>query len=118
MPWRRVLEVFQRRTIMAVPVLLPTAARDETYGGVRYHIEGELVPVLHIELGTTPIYFEHHILLWKDPAVEVGVKSISGAFKRMLAGMPIFMTETRGAGRIGFRRDVAGHILHFNLGAC
>src|SRR5438093_1138376 len=105
-----------RRTIMAVPVLLPTAARDETYGGVRYHIEGELVPVLHIELGTTPIYFEHHILLWKDPAVEVGVKAISGAFKRMLAGMPIFMTETRGAGRIGFSRDGAGHILPMHLG--
>ncbi len=36
---------------MVVPVRLPTAAREETYGGVTYHIEGELVPVLHIEQG-------------------------------------------------------------------
>ncbi len=41
---------------MAVPVLLPTNLRDETFGGVRYHIEGELVPVLQIELAQMPIY--------------------------------------------------------------
>jgi uncharacterized protein (AIM24 family) len=62
-----------------------------------------------------PIYFEHHILLWKDPSVDIGVKSLSGAFKRMLAGMPVFMTETRGMGRIGFSRDGAGHILPIHL---
>jgi len=100
---------------MAVPVLVPTAARDEVFGGVRYHIEGELVPVLHVELTQMPLYFEHHILLWKDPTVEIGLKSLRGAFKRMLAGMPVFMTETRGAGRIGFSRDGAGHILPIHL---
>ena len=36
------------------------------------------------------VYFEHHILLWKDPSVEISIKSMKGAFKRMLAGMPIF----------------------------
>ena len=59
---------------MPVPTLLATAAQNETYGGVTYHIEGELVPVLHIELSVTNIYFEHHILLWKDPAVH-GLRS-------------------------------------------
>jgi len=48
---------------MALPVLLPTAALQETFAGVTYHIEGELVPVLHLELNAVPIYFEHHILL-------------------------------------------------------
>jgi uncharacterized protein (AIM24 family) len=100
---------------MAVPVLLPTNLRNETFGGVRYHIEGELVPVLQVELAQMPIYFEHHILLWKDVSVDVGVKSLAGAFKRALAGMPIFMTETRGSGRIGFSRDGAGHILPVHL---
>lgn len=66
---------------MAVPVQLPTAAREETYGGVTYHIEGELVPALHIELTTVPVYFEHHVLLWKDPAVQIGIKPLKGAFK-------------------------------------
>ncbi len=48
-------------------------------------------------------------------SVDVGVKALAGAFKRALAGMPIFMTETRGSGRIGFSRDGAGHILPIHL---
>ncbi len=100
---------------MPVPVLLPTQARDETYGGVTYHIEGELVPALQLEIGSVPVYFEHHILLWKDPSVEVGIKTLKGAFKRILSGMPIFMTETRGTGRIAFSRDGAGHVFAIHL---
>jgi len=56
---------------MAVPTQLPTTAQNETFGGVTYHIEGELVPALHLELSNTGVYFEHHILLWKDPASPV-----------------------------------------------
>jgi len=41
---------------MAVPILLATNARDESFGGVTYHIQGELVPVLHIELGGVPVF--------------------------------------------------------------
>jgi uncharacterized protein (AIM24 family) len=100
---------------MAVPVLLPTGTRDESFGGVTYHLEGELVPVLHIEMGRVPVYFEHHILLWKDPKVTVGVKSLSGAFKRVLSGMPVFMTEANGPGHIAFSRDGAGHVWGMHL---
>lgn len=100
---------------MAVPVLLPTKILDETYGGVTYHIEGELVPALHIELGAQPVYFEHHILLWKDPSVTVGLKALKGAFKRVLAGMPIFMTEAKGPGRVAFSRDGVGHVFPMHL---
>ncbi len=100
---------------MPVPQLLSTTARQETAAGVTYHIEGELVPALSIELSTVPVYFEHHILLWKDPSVSIGVKSLSGAFKRVLSGMPIFMTEARGPGRIAFSRDGAGHVFAVHL---
>ncbi|HET9284614.1 MAG TPA: AIM24 family protein [Candidatus Angelobacter sp.] len=100
---------------MAVPVLRPTNACDETFGGVTYHIQGELVPVLHIELGAVPVFFEHHILLWKDPAVQIGIKSLAGAFKRVLSGMPVLMTEARGPGRIAFSRDGAGHVFGIHL---
>jgi uncharacterized protein (AIM24 family) len=100
---------------MAVPVVLPTKIHDETYAGVTYHIQGELVPTLQLELSDMPIYFEHHILLWKDPAVRVGLKSLKGAFKRMLAGMPIFMTEAQGPGRIAFSRDGVGHVFPVHL---
>jgi uncharacterized protein (AIM24 family) len=102
---------------MPVPTLLPTAARDETFGGVTYHIEGELVPVLHVELDAVPVYFEHHILLWKDPSVQIELKPLKGAFKRVLSGMPVFLTQAKGPGRIAFSRDGVGHVFGMHLKA-
>lgn len=90
---------------MALPVQLTTNVQNETFGGVTYHIEGELVPALHLELSNTGVYFEHHILLWKDPAVQVVLHPMKGAFKRMLAGMPFLLTGANGPGRIAFSRD-------------
>ncbi|HUZ01319.1 MAG TPA: AIM24 family protein [Thermomicrobiaceae bacterium] len=100
---------------MAVPVLLPTGLRDERFAGVTYHIEGELVPVLQIELQAQPVYFEHYVLLWKDPAVQIGVQAMKGAFKRVMAGMPVFLTMATGPGRIAFSRDGAGHVFPIHL---
>jgi uncharacterized protein (AIM24 family) len=100
---------------MAVPKLISTTAQNETFGGVTYHIEGELVPALQIELSATGVYFEHHILLWKDPAVEIALHPMKGAFKRMLAGMPFMLTGASGPGRIAFSRDGAGHVFGLHL---
>ena len=100
---------------MPVPVLLPTSAQNENYAGVTYHIEGEMVPSLHVELASVPLYFEHHILLWKEPNVSISVKTLAGGFKRMLAGMPVFMTEAKGPGHIAFSRDGAGHVFAKHL---
>jgi hypothetical protein len=100
---------------MAVPTQLPTTAQNETFGGVTYHIEGELVPALHLELSSTGVYFEHHILLWKDPAVQIELHPLKGAFKRMLAGMPFLLTGANGPGRIAFSRDGAGHVFALHL---
>src|SRR4029077_4853780 len=101
--------------IMAVPVQLTTQVQNETFGGVTYHIEGELVPALHLELNNVGVYFEHHILLWKDPAVQVALRPMKGAFKRMLAGMPFLLTGANGPGRIAFSRDGAGHVFGLHL---
>lgn len=100
---------------MPVPKLLPTGIRDESFGGVTYHIEGELVPVLQVQLAMTRVYFEHHVLLWKDPGVDVGLKPLKGAFKRVMAGMPVFLTQSEGHGRIAFSRDGAGHVFPVHL---
>lgn len=101
----------------AVPSLLATAAREETVGGITYHIAGELVPVLQVELGTLPVYFEHHILLWKDPAVQIGLKPLKGAVRRILSGMPVLITQAQGPGRIAFSRDGAGHVFAMHMKA-
>lgn len=102
---------------MIAPTLLATQARGESFAGVTYHIDGELVPVLTVDLGKVPVYFEHHILLWKNPAVQVEIKPLKGAFKRVLSGMPVFMTQAKGPGEIAFSRDGAGHVLALRMKA-
>jgi hypothetical protein len=69
---------------MIAPELLTTPVYEAVYGGVAYRIEGAVVPVLHVELQETPVYFEHHILLWKEPAVQVRLKSL----KRGVPALP------------------------------
>jgi len=79
-------------------------------------IDGELVPVVDIMLGNQmPIYFEHHILLWKHPGVQIGFKSIKGAARRFFAGLQIFISEAQGPGNISFSRDSVGQIVALRL---
>ena len=79
-------------------------------------IDGELVPVVDIMLGNQlPIYFEHHILLWKHPGVQIGFKSIKGLAKRFFAGLQIFISEAQGPGNIAFSRDSVGQIVALRL---
>src|SRR5882757_4983569 len=101
----------------SLPELMPTQVSDETFGGVTYHIAGELVPVLSVDVTRMPVYFEHHILLWKNSTITIGLKSMKGALKRMMAGMQIFVTEASGAGMIAFSRDGAGHIAPIHMAA-
>jgi uncharacterized protein (AIM24 family) len=98
------------------PTLLSTNAQGESFAGISYHLEGELVPVLTVELlPNMSVYFEHHILLWKHQGITVGIKSMKGAAKRMLAGIQIFVTEAKGQGQIAFSRDGPGHIAAMHL---
>jgi uncharacterized protein (AIM24 family) len=101
---------------MTPPILLATAVQEETFAGITYHLEGELVPMLTVDLsGGETVYFEHHILLWKHPSVNIGIKAMKGALKRMMAGMQIFVTEAGGEGQIAFSRDGAGHIVPLHM---
>lgn len=89
---------------------------DIRVGDMTIHIDGELVPVVDIMLGNQlPIYFEHHILLWKHPGVQIGFKSIKGAAKRFFAGLQIFISEAQGPGNISFSRDSVGQIVALRL---
>ena len=103
---------------MERPKILPTQATDEMFANVRYHLDGELVPMLTVEMPPGgAVYFEHHVLLWKHPGVEVGIRPMQGTFKRMMAGMQIFVTEAQGPGQIAFSRDGAGHIVPMHIKA-
>lgn len=85
-------------------------------GDMTVTIDGELVPVVDILLGNQlTIYFEHHILLWKHPGVQIGFKSFKGMAKRFFAGLQIFISEAQGPGNIAFSRDSVGQIVALRL---
>jgi len=99
----------------ALPRLMPTQAAAESFGGVTYHIDGELVPALTVDVTRTPIFFEHHILLWKNPEVSISIKAMAGAVRRMIAGMQVFVTQAAGPGMISLSRDGPGHIVPVHM---
>jgi len=79
-------------------------------------IEGLYVPVADFNLAPEDgVYFAHHVLLWKENAVNVSMMSMKGAWKRAFAGMPIFMTQAKGPGHIAFSRDLPGELLALPL---
>ena len=98
------------------PKLKENNVMNEQFAGVTYHLQGELVPALTIELdGKQKVYFEHHVLLWKSADIDIKIKSVKGAVKRMFAGINIFVTEAQGTGQVAFSRDGAGHIIPIHL---
>jgi len=71
--------------------------------------------VLHIALQNLPIYFEHYVLLYKSPQVQISIKPLGNLGKRLLSGMPIFVTQATGVGQIAFSRDGAGQVFPLHL---
>jgi uncharacterized protein (AIM24 family) len=105
---------------MQVPQLLQTKVEDETYAGVTYHVRGQLVPELAVQLdGGQSIFFEHHVALWRTGGIEIGMKTggLVGAFKRKVAGLQILLTEAKGSGQIAFSRDAVGQVFGMHLQA-
>ena len=81
-------------------------------GNSSCQIEGVYVPVADFNLAAGDgVYFTHHVILWKDPQVNITTMSLSGAWKRMFAGMPLVMTQAEGPGHIAFSRDEPGELI-------
>jgi len=82
------------------------------FGNSTCQVEGEIVPVAEINLAQgDSIFFEHHVMLWKDDLVPMGVMSLQGGMKRALAGMPFIISVAQGPGRIAFSRDATGELV-------
>ena len=102
---------------MQLPEPIPTTVQDESFAGVTYHVRGELVPELQVEVGAAAVMFEHHTLLWKETRVNVELKKLPGGVKRKIAGLEYFVTHTAGAGHIAFSRDSPGQCIPMHLRA-
>lgn len=82
------------------------------FGRSTCQVEGEIVPVAEINLAAgDSIYFEHHVLLWKDDHTPMSVMSLQGGIKRALAGMPFIISLAHGPGRVAFSRDATGELV-------
>ncbi len=99
------------------PKILPTQIDEGRAPGLVYRLEGELVPVLHMALdGQVPVYFEHHVLLWKYPQMQIGLHPLKkGLKRRMFGGMPLLLLQAESPGEIAFSRDAPGHIVALHL---
>ena len=85
-------------------------------GDTTVRVEGELVPVVDIELGAqTSVYFEHHILLWKQPQVRLGFMGLQNAGKRFFSGLQIFISTAQGPGNIAMSREAPGQVVALKL---
>jgi uncharacterized protein (AIM24 family) len=86
------------------------------FGNSFCQIEGTYVPVADMKLAAEDsIYFTHHVLLWKDPQVNVTAMSLKGGWKRLMAGMPLIMTQAQGPGHIAFSKDNPGELVALPL---
>ncbi|HEY1683820.1 MAG TPA: AIM24 family protein [Tepidisphaeraceae bacterium] len=82
------------------------------FGNSTCQVEGEIVPVADINLGAgDSIFFEHHVMLWKDESVRMDVMPLQGGIKRALAGMPFVVSIASGPGRVAFSRDANGELV-------
>src|ERR1700680_2788452 len=99
------------------PQILPTQISQGTAPGLNYRREGEVVPVLPMALdGQVPIYFEHHVLLWKYPALQIGLHPLKkGLKRRVFGGMPLLLLQAESAGEHASSRDAPGHIVALHL---
>jgi uncharacterized protein (AIM24 family) len=82
------------------------------FGDSFCQIEGLYVPVADMNLAAPDsVYFTHHVLLWKDPQINITTMPLAGGWKRLFAGMPLIMTQAQGPGHIAFSRDAPGEMV-------
>ncbi len=79
-------------------------------------VEGLVPSVLATLNGSESIYGEAGIMLYKEPPVGVGRKTVksagllAGMERVSVGGMPFFLTEFTGPGHVAFSRDGVGEI--------
>lgn len=84
--------------------------------GVTYRVQGELTPALMLELDQrASVYFEHHVVLAREPRTSLEVMPLKGAWKRFVSGLPLIMVQAIGPGRISVSREHPGHVFAKHL---
>jgi uncharacterized protein (AIM24 family) len=96
---------------------IPDMARLQ-FGASRCQVEGNYVPVADFDLAAEDtLYFNHHVLLWKDTETQLTRLPLRGWWTRLWAGLPLVMARARGPGRVAFSNDAPGEIIAVPLEA-
>lgn len=101
---------------MERPTLKPINNNQEMSNQVTYTIEGGLIPTITLEI--TPelsVFFEHHLMSWKTPSLNIVTSKFNRRFKRAIGGMQIILLEAGGTGKISLSRHSTGHIFPIHL---
>jgi uncharacterized protein (AIM24 family) len=89
---------------------------DGHVGGVHYKVQGELTPVLLMTLDEgASVYYEHHVVLSKEPSLKLQRLPLKGTWKRLIGGLPLVMISAFGPGHIAFSRESPGHVFALHL---
>jgi uncharacterized protein (AIM24 family) len=82
------------------------------FGASVFQIDGTVVPVADVNLGPgESVFFEHHVMLWKDETVYMSVMTAPGGTKRLLGTLPFVLSVAHGPGRVSFSRDSPGELV-------
>jgi uncharacterized protein (AIM24 family) len=88
------------------------------FGRSTAQITGRLVPVAEMALAAGEgVFFTHEMLLWQDAQVQVDTMNLGGWFKRHRAGLPVFMLQATGPGRLALAHFSPGEIVALPLQA-
>jgi uncharacterized protein (AIM24 family) len=89
--------------------------RDATqihFGSSTIEVDGRVVPVAELRLDPVDsVFFEHHVMFWKDDSVPMSVMNTPGGARRLLGDLPFVLSVARGPGRLAFSRDAAGELI-------
>ncbi len=84
----------------------------QTVHQLDFRIRGGIAPVVEWEMdGSYALFFEHYVLMYRDPEVKVSGSVPRGAMKRMIGKMPIILAKAEGRGRLGLGRSAPGEIV-------
>src|SRR5258708_12185654 len=86
-----------KRTLVSAPAWSEAPRlRDMTefrFSNSTCQVEGEIVPVAELALAPgDAVFFEHHVLLWKEPAVPMAAMNTGGRLKRPPGRHPHILT--------------------------
>jgi uncharacterized protein (AIM24 family) len=90
---------------------IPDLARIQM-GKSSCQVSGSIVPVAEVNLadGDT-VFFPHPTLLWQEPAIKIDNLPLHKPWNRMRSGLPLFMLQARGTGKIAFSDDTPGETI-------